>query len=93
MTTNAQLTNDPLLHIHQCARIASFGLHDSALCVRQRQSDATIARRTEQVADMRHWRGLVQTKPLYDVDVQGPRAVTCGLDKTVVLWTADTTTP
>eukprot|EP00516_Mucochytrium_quahogii_P010036 CAMPEP_0203769660 /NCGR_PEP_ID=MMETSP0099_2-20121227/2331_1 /ASSEMBLY_ACC=CAM_ASM_000209 /TAXON_ID=96639 /ORGANISM=" , Strain NY0313808BC1" /LENGTH=417 /DNA_ID=CAMNT_0050666615 /DNA_START=170 /DNA_END=1424 /DNA_ORIENTATION=+ len=25
-------------------------------------------------------------KPLYDVDVQGPRAVTCGLDKNVVVW-------
>jgi WD40 repeat protein len=28
-------------------------------------------------------------KPLYDVDVQGPRAVTCGLDKAVVLWTVE----
>ncbi|CAK9038615.1 F-box/WD repeat-containing protein 11 (F-box and WD repeats protein beta-TrCP2) (F-box/WD repeat-containing protein 1B) (Homologous to Slimb protein) (HOS) [Durusdinium trenchii] len=28
-------------------------------------------------------------RALYDVDVQGPRAVTCGLDTMVVVWTVD----
>jgi len=51
-------------------------------------SDGILRIRNPEREDLRIVTELVHgSMPLYDVDVQGHRAVTCGLDKTVVVWT------
>jgi len=51
---------------------------DGVLRVRQENRNDLLIRRELKHGD----------QALYDVDVQGSRAVTCGLDRAVVLWTA-----